>query len=126
MLFLLPAGDRDYIFEKLPPFLAGGLYIGSRTWPKAGTWTIHYQAPTILYVWVEKGDYNGGVDDALRADGWICEDVGGFQRANAAGSNPLGVWSRHFVAGSSYSSLEKYECMSKCPYHRSLIHKGQT
>jgi len=100
---LVNPGDRDYIFEKLPPFLAGGLYIGSRTWPKAGTWTIHYQAPTILYVWVEKGDYNGGVDDALRADGWICEDVGGFQRANAAGSNPLGVWSRHFVAGSSYS-----------------------
>lgn len=33
-------GDRDYVFENVPAILAGGLYIGSRTWPKAGVWTI--------------------------------------------------------------------------------------
>lgn len=43
-------GDRDYVFENVPAILAGGLYIGSRTWPKAGVWTIEYEAPAMLYV----------------------------------------------------------------------------
>lgn len=40
----------DYVFESVPACLAGGIYIGTRTWPKAGTWTIEYEAPTMLYV----------------------------------------------------------------------------
>lgn len=99
------SGDRDYIFKFLPPFLSGGTYIGSRTWPQAGTWTIEYKAPTILYVWAEKGQYNAGVDDALSADGWGREEEGQFMRWNSRGNNPLCIWSRHFQTGSSYSSL---------------------
>lgn len=41
-------GDRDYVFENVPEFLAGGCYIGTRTWPQAGTWTIKFQAPVKL------------------------------------------------------------------------------
>lgn len=100
---LVNPGDRDYIFKFLPPFLSGGTYIGSRTWPQAGTWTIEYKAPTILYVWAEKGQYNAGVDDALSADGWVREEEGQFMRWNSRGNNPLCIWSRHFQTGSSYS-----------------------
>ncbi|CAJ1327559.1 unnamed protein product [Effrenium voratum] len=97
-------GQRNYIFEHVPACLSGGTYIGSQTWPSAGTWTIEYEAPTTLYVWVEKGEYNAGVDDVLGADGWHREEVGDFQRNNCNGGvNPLGLWSRHFDSGSSYS-----------------------
>lgn len=105
-LFRRFTGDRDYVFRNVPSFLNGGLYVGSRTWPKAGTWTIEYEAPTILYVVVEMGEYNAGVDDVLSADGWVREEVGEFCRWNSRGNNPLGVWSRHFEMGSSYSTLE--------------------
>ena len=37
---LVNPGDRDYVFANVPSFLSGGTYVGSRTWPKAGTWTI--------------------------------------------------------------------------------------
>lgn len=83
--------------------MSGGTYIGSKTWPSPGTWTINYEAPTTLYVWVEAGEYNAGVDDALSADGWHREEVGEFQRVGDAGVNPLGVWSRQFHTGSTYS-----------------------
>ena len=42
-------GDRDYVFENVPGCLAGGIYIGSRAWPKKGTWIIEYRPPTMLY-----------------------------------------------------------------------------
>lgn len=97
------AGERNFFFENVPSFMSGGTYIGSKTWPSPGTWTINYEAPTTLYVWVEAGQYNAGVDDALSADGWHREEVGEFQRVGDAGVNPLGVWSRQFHTGSTYS-----------------------
>lgn len=102
-------GDRDFTFEAVPDFMAGGSYIGTRTWPKAGTWTIEYTAPTLLFVWVDKGQYNAGVDGALEADGWTREEVGDFGRRQSGGFNPLTVWSRHFASGSSYSALEAHK-----------------
>lgn len=100
---LVNPGERNFFFENVPSFMSGGTYIGSKTWPSPGTWTINYEAPTTLYVWVEAGEYNAGVDDALSADGWHREEVGEFQRVGDAGVNPLGVWSRQFHTGSTYS-----------------------
>ena len=50
--------DKDYTFQNVPPVLFGGTYIGSHCWPKAGTWTIEYQAPAKLYVWAAQGQFN--------------------------------------------------------------------
>ncbi|CAJ1328154.1 unnamed protein product [Effrenium voratum] len=98
-------GDRDYTFENVPACLAGGIYIGTRTWPEAGTWTIEYEAPTMLYVWIEGGKYDAGVAEFLAADGWVKEEDGKFkfQRRQAKGVNPLNLWGRHFAGGTSYS-----------------------
>eukprot|EP00438_Fugacium_kawagutii_P021732 Skav236226 [mRNA] locus=scaffold132:191361:289207:+ [translate_table: standard] len=84
-------GDRDYIFENVPACLAGGLYIGSRTWPKAGTWTIEYEAPTMLYVWIETAKYDAGVSAFLKGDGWSQESTENFQRRQEKGTNPLAL-----------------------------------
>ncbi|CAK9090717.1 unnamed protein product [Durusdinium trenchii] len=116
---LVNPGDRDYVFENVPEFLAGGCYIGTRTWPQAGTWTIKFQAPVKLYVWIEQGQYNAGVDDALSGDGWNKEEPGDFQRRGKNGVNPLGLWSRFFPEGDSYSiettSLMVGGVISKAP-----------
>ena len=100
--------DKDYTFRNVPSCLSSGTYIGSSGWPSAGTWTIEYEAPTILYVWAQEGSYNAGVDEALSADGWLSEEVGEFLNV-ALGLDGFGaglslkVWSRHFSMGSSYS-----------------------
>ena len=89
--------DKDYTFENVPQVLLGGTYIGSHCWPKAGTWTIEYQAPVKLYVWATQGKYSGGVEDVLPADGWAVEAADGF----CGGAMALKLWSRHFTTGSS-------------------------
>lgn len=96
-------GDRDYVFENVPAILAGGLYIGSRTWPKAGVWTIEYEAPAMLYIWIETYKYDAGVSEFLQKDGWTCEEAENFQRRQEKGVNPLALYSRHFATGTSYS-----------------------
>lgn len=99
--------DKDYVFRDVPTCLTSGLYIGSASWPSAGTWTIEYEAPTMLYIWAQKGNYNAGIDEALSADGWLPVDAGNFQNvASGLGGDtglPLSLWCRHFATGSSYS-----------------------
>eukprot|EP00437_Effrenium_voratum_P004130 CAMPEP_0181423132 /NCGR_PEP_ID=MMETSP1110-20121109/13972_1 /TAXON_ID=174948 /ORGANISM="Symbiodinium sp., Strain CCMP421" /LENGTH=1183 /DNA_ID=CAMNT_0023546251 /DNA_START=81 /DNA_END=3632 /DNA_ORIENTATION=- len=100
--------DKDYTFQEVPACLASGSYIGSQGWPSAGTWTIEYEPPTTLYVWAQQGTYNAGVDEALKADGWVSEDAADFSNValglDGFGSGlPLNLWSRHFATGSSYS-----------------------
>ncbi|CAK9021927.1 unnamed protein product [Durusdinium trenchii] len=91
--------EKDYTFQKVPAVLLGGTYIGSNCWPTAGTWTIEYQAPATLYVWAAQGQFNGGVDEALSADGWTAEAAEGF----CGGALSLNLWSKHFDTGSSCS-----------------------
>ena len=91
--------DKDYTFQNVPPVLFGGAYIGSHCWPKAGTWTIEYQAPAKLYVWAAQGQFNAGVDDALSADGWAAEAAENL----CGGAISLNLWSKQFDTGSSYS-----------------------
>lgn len=67
----------------MPECLTSGIYIGSSGWPSAGTWTIEYEAPTILYVWAQEGTYNAGVDEALSADGWVKEEADGFMELHS-------------------------------------------
>ena len=43
-----PARWGDYWLKNVPEMLLGASYVGTKTWPKAGTWTIKYQAPTKL------------------------------------------------------------------------------
>ena len=95
-LLLYP--EKGYKFQNVPAPLLGGTYIGSHLWPMAGTWTIQYQAPAKIYVWAAKGEYNGGVDEALRGNGWVAEAAEGF----SGGGLDLNLWSRHFTTGSSY------------------------
>ncbi|CAK9011218.1 Calpain-15 (Small optic lobes homolog) [Durusdinium trenchii] len=96
-------GDRDYVFENVPACLAGGVYIGSRVWPQAGVWTIEYEAPTMLYVWIQNGKYDAGVSEFLTADGWVHQEAGNFLRRQSEGINHLALFARHFAAGTSYS-----------------------
>lgn len=90
--------DKDYTFQNVPSFMLGGTYIGSKCWPKAGTWTIEYEAPATLYVWAAQGQFNGGVDEALGADGWVAEAAENF----CGGAIALNLWRRHFDKGASY------------------------
>ncbi|CAE7258094.1 unnamed protein product, partial [Symbiodinium microadriaticum] len=75
----------------------GGKYSGTQTWPSAGTWTISYEAPVTLYVWVMKHHFNAGVDAALSGDGWEKVDAGDFKRSD---NHVLNVWIRSFSSGS--------------------------
>ncbi|CAJ1452172.1 unnamed protein product [Effrenium voratum] len=91
--------DKDYTFQNVPAVLLGGTYIGSKCWPTAGTWTIEYQAPATLFVWAAQGQFNGGADEALSADGWAAEAAEGF----CGGALSLNLWSKRFPTGSSCS-----------------------
>ena len=92
-------GQRKYKLQNVPSVLDGGMYSGTKTWPKAGTWTISYKAPVTLYVWVMKDKYNAGVDAALSGDGWEKVDAAGFKRSD---NHALNVWKRSFTSGSQY------------------------
>lgn len=100
-------GQKPYNLEYVPDMLLGGSYIGCKVWPSAGTWTIEYEAPVKLYVWVSTMA-SGGVEDQLNADQWQKETVPRFQLGRggskvAKGGQKLNVWSREFLEGSSYS-----------------------
>ena len=94
---LVNPGQRDYKLQNVPSVLIGGRYSGTKTWPSAGTWTISYDAPVTLYVWVMKQHYNAGVDAALSGDGWEQVDAGDFKRSD---NHVLNVWKRSFSSGS--------------------------
>eukprot|EP00439_Symbiodinium_sp_Y106_P057072 s365_g8.t1 len=96
---LVNPGQRDYKLQNVPSVLIGGKYSGTKTWPSAGTWTISYDAPVTLYVWVMKHHYNAGVDAALSGDGWEQVDAGDFKRSD---NHVLNVWKRSFSSGSQY------------------------
>ena len=90
---------ETYRFNPLARTQDGGKYSGTKTWPSAGTWTISYEAPVTLYVWVMKHHYNAGVDAALSGDGWEQVDAGDFKRSD---NHVLNVWKRSFSSGSQY------------------------
>lgn len=92
---------REYTYVNVPQYLLGKMYIGSRTWPVAGTWQIHYTAPVILYVFAGRDQYNGGIDDFCASNGWTQEDAGNFVRAPDL--FPLTVWSKVFTTGTDTS-----------------------
>ena len=85
----------------VPGYLLDKMYIGSRTWPSAGTWTIEYTAPVILYVLAGSANYNAGVDSFCASNGWTQEDAGNFARG--ADNRQMNVWSKEFTDGTSTS-----------------------
>ncbi|CAE7375480.1 unnamed protein product, partial [Symbiodinium pilosum] len=97
---LVNPGQRDYRLQNVPAVLIGGKYLGTKTWPSAGTWTITYRAPVTLYIWVMKNHYNAGVDSALSSDGWEQVPSPGFKRSD---NHELNVWKRSFATGTSYN-----------------------
>merc|ERR1719504_509537 len=56
-------GQRNYTLEGVPDFMLGGLYIGSRTWPKgaAWDWIITYIPPVRLYIWAIETELDAGI-----------------------------------------------------------------
>ena len=58
--FVQPAcSSGDYTFTKVPERLLGGQYIGTKTWPSAGTWTIEVEAPVKLPLGQRFNEKNG-------------------------------------------------------------------
>eukprot|EP00913_Durusdinium_trenchii_P003633 g3361.t1 len=66
----LEEDEKYYALHTSWPIVGG--VIGTFPLPKpppAGVWTIEYEAPTMLYVWIQNGKYDAGVSEFLTADG---------------------------------------------------------
>jgi hypothetical protein len=94
-------GQRDYTLEGVPDFMLGGLYIGSRTWPKgaAWDWRITYIPPVRLYIWAMETEFDAGIHTVLSSNGWSQEVVSGFSRLGHGSRDDLKVWGMTFVEG---------------------------